>query len=532
MGRVKIFLYGPPGSGKTTIGKMLARNLEVTFCDLDELIEKNSGMTVSEIFENEGESGFRFRESDTLRAVLAMREAVVALGGGTLLNPANRRAVEENGPVICLDSSPEILMNRLASHTIQRPLVDRDVIQLLPELLKKRDVHYRSFNWRESNNEASPEDLTWRIQIRLGIFFVRGMGCPYPVRVEINGANRIGEYMQEFGISDSVAVITDEHVAQYYLPMVLDSLAKSGYKTSFITIPAGEKAKSIRTLRHIWDEMVRYRFERGGTVLALGGGVVGDIAGFASATYMRGIDWAILPTTLLAMVDSSLGGKTGANLLQGKNLVGSFHPPRFVLSDPSILNSLPGIEMRNGLVEALKAGYIGDTEILKLCNQGRAGWKAHLDLIIKRAMAVKIKIIEEDPYESGYRSALNLGHTIGHAIEKASNYRMKHGFAVAWGLVMETELGEALGISERGLADEINDLFHHLNLITAMPKSIQPERLVDIMQLDKKVGQSILRFPLLVKPCQVKIGVEVTDLSLVQKVLEKTIDNDLNDKQE
>lgn len=532
MGSVKIFLYGSPGSGKTTIGKILARNLEVTFCDLDELIEKNSRMTVSEIFEQEGESGFRHRESDTLRDVLALPEAVIALGGGTLINLENRRAVEENGEVICLDSSPEKLLKRISSPDIQRPLVDRDVIHLLPELLSKRDTHYQSFNRRIQNDDASPEDIAWQIQIQLGMFNIRGMGLSYPVRVDMNAVNRVGEYMQESGASGSVAIITDEHVAQHYLSMVNKSLANSGYQTSVITLPAGEKAKSIRTLGTIWNELVRCRLERSSTLVALGGGVVGDIAGFAAATYMRGIDWIILPTSLLAMVDSSLGGKTGANLPKGKNLVGAFHPPRLVLSDPVVLNTLPEIEMRNGLVEVLKAGYISEPEVIKIFNQSKGDWKAHLDLIIKRAMAVKIKIIEEDPYESSFRSALNLGHTIGHAIEIASHYRIKHGFAVAMGLVMETKLGEMLGISEPGLADDIYDLFHSLHLLYAIPKAIQPDELVNIMLLDKKTREGRLRFPLLVKPCQVKVGVEVDDLTLVRNVFKETFSHDRKYKQE
>jgi 3-dehydroquinate synthetase len=222
----------------------------------------------------------------------------------------------------------------------------------------------------------------------------------------------------------------------------------------------------------MWHEFVNTELERGSTVIALGGGVVGDLTGFAAGTYLRGISWVVLPTSLLAMVDASLGGKTGADLPQGKNLIGAFHAPHFVLVDPKTLESLPPEEIKSGLAEVVKAGIIADPALFELCSGGMSAVGGNWDEVVRRAMAVKIQVIEADPYEAGLRKVLNLGHTIGHAVETVSQYKLRHGEAVSIGIVAEAQMAESIGLADKGLANEIKNTLSGLGLPTEIPNNL------------------------------------------------------------
>jgi len=243
--------------------------------------------------------------------------------------------------------------------------------------------------------------------------------------------------------------------------------------------------------------------------------MVSDVVGFAAATYLRGINWVALPTTLLAMVDASLGGKTGVDLPEGKNLVGAFHPPRLVLADPTTLESLPQVELRAGMAEVVKAGLIGDEHLFDLCAQGWQALYQHWDEVISRAMAVKIAVIEQDPYEKGQRAVLNLGHTVGHAVELASGFQLRHGEAVAIGLAIEARLAHHLGIAQEGLAEKIEQVLQGLGLPTKIPESLDRRALCRAMGVDKKRASGQLRFALPVRVGEVQAGVEVADPNLV-----------------
>jgi 3-dehydroquinate synthase len=262
--------------------------------------------------------------------------------------------------------------------------------------------------------------------------------------------------------------------------------------------------------------------ERGSPVVALGGGVTTDLAGFAAATYLRGVPWVALPTSLLGMVDASLGGKTGFDLPQGKNLVGVFNPPRLVLADPHTLQTLPAREFCSGMAEVIKAGIIADPALFHLCAQGWEAVQASLEKVIRHAMAVKVRLIQQDPYEGGERAVLNLGHTIGHALELVSGYRLAHGEAVAVGMVVETRLAEALGIAQMGLADEIAVVLRRFNLPVGIPPGLDQQAIFDAMQVDKKKHLGELRFSLPVKIGEVKPGITLsgTDLDCLTSILE------------
>ncbi len=312
-------------------------------------------------------------------------------------------------------------------------------------------------------------------------------------------------------------LVSDEQVAPLYADRAIESFKRAGYRAQVVVIPAGEEHKSVETLTRLWQACLETGMERGSTLAALGGGVVSDLTGFAAATYMRGCNWVTFPTTLLSMVDASLGGKTGFDLPQGKNLVGAFYPPRLVLSDPSVLASLPERELRAGLAEVLKHGVIGDPDLFAPCARGWQAVAADLPQVVWRAQAVKVKLIEADPYEKGLRAALNFGHTIGHAVELVSGYSLRHGEAVAIGMVVETRLAEKLGIAADGLAEQIRAALAGLGLPVEIPAGLPRADILRAVQADKKKSQGTVKFALPEKVGLVRTGVEIADLDALME---------------
>jgi shikimate kinase / 3-dehydroquinate synthase len=511
-----IFLYGPPGSGKTTLGRALAPALEMPFYDLDEEIESRAGRNIPEIFAQEGETGFRQRELVLLREMSSRASAVIALGGGALLNPQAREAAETRGTVVFLEAGLETLLARLQEESARnslfrnRPLLAGDPSARLKALLAERAGHYQSFALRLDTTGQSPQALAWQAQVRLGAFRVHGMGQPYDVLAEQGGLGRLGRYLRERGLNGPLALVSDRNVGLLYQEQVAEALRAEGYAVRIFCFPPGEQYKTIETMLSLWDFFIQSGVERGSTVIALGGGVTGDMAGFAAATFLRGVAWVNLPTSLLAMVDSSLGGKTGIDLPQAKNLVGAFHSPRLVLADPQVLYTLPERELRSGLAETLKHGVIGDPDLFQQCE---AGWEAvtcRLDRLVRQAMAVKVSVIEADPFEKGLRQALNLGHTIGHGVELASDFRLSHGEAVAIGCVAEARLAEKIGLAEEAnLSARIAAALAGLGLPVEIPDDLSRERIIQAMQLDKKRAAGQIRFALPVRIGLVKTGVVV-----------------------
>jgi 3-dehydroquinate synthase len=338
------------------------------------------------------------------------------------------------------------------------------------------------------------------------------MGASYDAAVEPDGLDQLGEMLTERGITGNLAVVGDSNVLPLYGDIVLESLRGAGFAVQPLTIPAGEQFKTLDTVSFLWRGFLGAGLDRKSTIIALGGGVTGDLAGFAAATFMRGIAWVGVPTSLLAMVDSSLGGKTGCDLPEGKNLIGAFHSPRLVLADPNTLSTLPEEELRSGLGEVVKHGIIADPVLFEMCSQGFATVKANLPDIVRRAMAVKIKVIEIDPFERGLRASLNLGHTIGHAIETTSGYRLRHGEAVAIGMVAEARLAERLGIASPGLSETIAVTLLELGLPVKIPSDLAVADIIHTMGYDKKMSAGVNRFALPVKVGEVRVGVEVENL--------------------
>lgn len=510
----KIFLYGPSGSGKSTVGKTLAEKLGVSFVDVDALIEEQAGMPIPQIMSEQGEPAFRDKESAALEQVAQRDVGVVALGGGALLRDQNRALAESAGVVAFLKASVDTLVARLSAD-YSRPLLAGDIRERLTGLLERRREHYASFPLRFEVDALTPAQVAWQIQIALGRFHIGGMGAAYDALVEPGGLNRLGVLLRERGLEGPVAVVTESTVGPLYAERAADALRAAGYETSIVTFPAGEANKTIESIQDIWGGLLQGGLDRKSTVVALGGGVTGDMAGFAAATFMRGARWVGVPTSLLSMVDASLGGKTGIDLPQGKNLVGAFHPPSLVLADPTVLASLPEAELRSGLAEVVKHGIIGDSGLFALCAAGISPVKADLAGVVRRAMAVKAAVIEADPYERGVRASLNLGHTVGHAVELVSEFDLRHGEAIAIGTVVEARLAERLGLAAGGLAEEIATAFDGLGLPTRIPPGMPRQAIIQAMNFDKKKAAGVVKFALPVKVGEVKVGVAVDDLSLV-----------------
>ena len=452
-----IFLYGPPASGKSTVSRIIAANLNLPFVDIDDRTKQAAGMDIPQIMAERGEAGFRELESAQFERLAVDSDSVVALGGGTLLRDENRARAESSGEIVCLNAGLDTLLHHLREEPRSRPLLAGDLTEKLSALLTARAAHYASFPTRLEVDGQTPDQVAWQIQCVLGRFYLRAMGVGYDAVVRSGGIDSLGALLQSHGLQNPI-IVTDANVLKLHADHALDSLRRSHYEPKVLTVPAGESAKTLDTITDLWRGFLEAGLDRKSTVVALGGGVVGDMAGFAAATFMRGVDWVAVPTTLLSMVDASLGGKTGFDLPEGKNLIGSLHSPRLVLADPHVLGTLPAVELRSGLAEVVKHGIVADPGLFDLCAGGLEAVMNDLSQIIRRAMAVKINIIEEDPYEKGSRAALNLGHTVGHAVESVSSYSLRHGEAVSIGMVAEARLAEYLKIASPDLSSRIAEV--------------------------------------------------------------------------
>lgn len=508
-----IFLYGPPGTGKSTIGRKLARSLKLPFVDLDRVVEKITGKAIAEIMEQQGEAAFRDLETVALKdtaghalSVTDSTDKVIALGGGALLREENRTLVEANGNVILLMAELQTLLERMQNDSGKRPLLAGDLTLKLTSLLEKRREHYKSFPLRVHVDGKTADQNAHQAQLALGRYRLSAMG---EYDVIVGPVSNLANFPMQ-----SPIIVTDENVARFHADKMISSLRNAGFSPNIITIPAGEAHKNLETIQQLWHEFLEHGLDRKSTVIALGGGVIGDLTGFAAATYMRGINWVCVPTTLLSMVDASLGGKTGFDLPQGKNLIGSFHPPKFVLADPQLLKTLPDAEFISGMAEVVKHGIIADPELFDLCGRGLDCVKDDLEHVVKRAIAVKIKVIEDDPYEKGFRAALNLGHTVGHAVELVSRFQLRHGEAIAIGMVIEAKLAERLHLAVQGLSERIGEVLHNLGLPTQIPQELPRQEIIRTMRVDKKKNAKAIRFALPVEIGKVEL-VDVTDLESV-----------------
>lgn len=507
-----IFLYGPPAAGKSAVGKRLAHELRLPFYDLDAEIELQAGQTIAEIFAAQGEPGFRQRETHGLQALLARSPGVIALGGGALLDPANRQRAEAAGEVVCLACSFETILDRLGGAGGGRPLLDGNARARLQDLLVQREGHYASFPRRVDSSRRRVAETAWEAQVSLGMFHIAGMGAGYDVRVGARGLADLGAQLIQRGLAGPAALVSDENVARLHGEAALAALQSAGFAAELIALPAGEQHKTLATVASLLERFVALGLERGSTVVALGGGVVGDLAGFVAASYLRGVALYQVPTSLLAMVDASVGGKTGLDLPEGKNLVGAFWQPRAVIADVATLRTLPQSEFRQGTVEAFKHGLLAAPDLLDAFGPG---WLPQAPVerlreVVARSVEVKAAVVAADEREAGVRAHLNLGHTLAHALEAASGHALAHGDAVGYGLVFASLLARA-----RGHADLVDLTTRFLRWLAPAPlPRADLATLRRFMARDKKVAAGRLRMVLLEDVGRPVVVSDVTDAEL------------------
>jgi 3-dehydroquinate synthase len=324
------------------------------------------------------------------------------------------------------------------------------------------------------------------------------------IHVQPGLIKQVGKLVTAYAPAHRYAVVTDANVHQLYAGAVEASFAP--HTIDGVKISAGESHKTRETWAIITDSLLEAGLGRDSTIVALGGGVVGDLAGFVAATYMRGVKFVQIPTTLVAMVDAAIGGKTGVDTPAGKNLVGCFHMPEAVLIDPEVLVTLPLRELRAGLAEVIKCGVVADTAYFELVREampdllsGGLGRSDRLEPLIVGGIEIKVRVVAQDEREAGLRKILNFGHTIGHAIEKTTGYSLLHGEAVAIGMAVESELAEKIGAAEPGTTDRIGDALKIAGLPTRIPPECSPQKLLDAMRSDKKSREGKIRFALPVK---------------------------------
>lgn len=501
-----LILTGFMGTGKTTVGQALAKELQRPFVDMDVRIEAQAGKSIPRIFAEDGESAFRQMEA-ALCAELGRQEGlIIATGGGALVNPANREALQRNGTILCLEAAPDEILQRVTAAdgdaVTTRPLLAvPDPRAEIARLLALRHEAYRAIPWHiETTGRAvtgivaQARDLAEVITLP-----VRHPDGAYPIHIGRGLLAHLSGALAAAGIPDgvAVAVVTNPLVGTLYVSQVEASLKAAGYRPFVCVIPDGESHKTLATVRSLYGLFLKGNLDRSGVVLALGGGVTGDIAGFAAATFMRGTRFVQVPTTLLAMTDASVGGKTGVDLPQGKNLVGAFKEPELVLVDLDTLRSLPEVEFQSGMAEVLKHGVIADAGLFEalaeLGRQPRGLQREISAALLARSLRVKIDVVEEDPYESGRRAILNLGHTTAHGLEQLSNFTLRHGHAVSIGMVIAARVAEATGVAQTGLAARLSEVLRVWGLPVACP-SFEVDAIWNAMIHDKKKRGKSLRW--------------------------------------
>jgi shikimate kinase/3-dehydroquinate synthase len=530
-----VFLTGFMATGKSTVGRLLAARLRRPFLDLDDAIEAAAGRSVAEIFEQEGEAGFRRRETAALQRITAGPAAVVATGGGAACHGDNLAHMRACGLVVALTAPLDVVKARAgaAADERARPLLQRPPGEI-EALFRRRVPIYRQAHACVRTEDSDPallarhvaglvaraEALPADVLAQASLVALSREEDVYPVIVSegaLGGLGALLERVLQGRRVTRVAVVSDSNVGPLYGQRVVRALAAVGLESTVHVVPAGERAKSFGELARLIDGLVEAGLDRRSLVIALGGGVVGDLAGFAAASLYRGVACVQVPTTLLAMVDASIGGKTGIDIPAGKNLVGAFWQPRLVAADPDTLTTLPARERRAAFGEVIKYALLDGEELYgavdalapAMAAEGPAPGQAPeptsnlasngLTGVIRRCAAIKSWIVTRDEREeTGERALLNLGHTLGHAIEAAHGYDgILHGEAVALGLVAACRVSARLGLCEPTLEARVADSVRRAGLDADIDQYLRGHlgggaRVLDFIGTDKKrTGQRI-----------------------------------------
>ena len=461
-------LIGFMGAGKTSAGEALAARLGWSFLDADHEIEREAGRRIAAIFEEDGEPAFRSLEERVVGRLLKESNTVLALGGGSVLSPVTRERLRDGSFTVLLDVSPQTAWRRIEAHAGDRPLAGE--AQGFAELYERRRPLYHA----ACDAFVDAEDLHGE-EALLAPLARPAVLAELPRLV---GARR-------------AALIADRAVLRV-LGRPIDPLVT-------VRLPVGEAAKTVAVARQAWTRLADLGVERGDVVVGLGGGAATDVAGFVAATYLRGIPWISVPTSLTGMVDAGIGGKTAVDLPQAKNAVGAFHQPEWVVCDPATVETLPLREWSSGFAEVVKTGLLAGGRLWDLVRRwepGRGSPDDRLELI-RRCAAYKARIVAADTEERGQRAVLNLGHSVGHAIEAATGYKaFSHGEAVAVGLLAALWLSAQCAGLDAAVEEEVRELLRRQEL-PVVARNVSPSAVIDAMAHDKKAREGRVRFALL-----------------------------------
>lgn len=519
-----IYLIGFSGTGKTTVARQAAAMTGWAYLDTDEEIVAATGRAIDEIFREDGEAVFRRFERNVLESVSERERHIISTGGGIVLDVRNRRTMDATGIVICLEARADTIFRRLSLHDESdgeqavRPLLDDpDPLRRIISLKAKRQPLYAQARWTVHTDDLSAVDAASEVVRARKLFSnkllsqsaddddlaatVHTSSGNYPVWVGWGLAHTIGERISALIGPSAAYVITDDLVHRHARTVQM-SMEAAGVPSHIFIMESGERHKNLETLAHIYHWLAERKAERGHLVVAVGGGVVGDVAGYAAATYLRGMPVVQVPTTLVAMMDASVGGKTGVDLPQGKNLVGSFKQPEFVLADVETLSTLPERALVSGWAEAIKHALILDESLLRLFEEnvnaiGTLEPEAASEAL-RRSVAIKADVVSRDERETlGVRALLNYGHTTAHALEAATGYeRYLHGEAVGIGMTAAAHIANQMGMLGGDDVRRQRSVLEAYGLPLTY-QGVDPEVVRDAMSMDKKTVGGRIRWVLL-----------------------------------
>jgi shikimate kinase/3-dehydroquinate synthase len=526
-----IVLVGMMGSGKTSTGRRLAQRLGLGFVDADVVIEQAAGMSIADIFARHGETSFRDCEKRVMARLLGEGCRVLATGGGAFMNAQVRERIGTDGISIWLKADFDVLWRRVRRRATRPLLNNADPENTLRRLIEERYPVYAQADITVVSHEGSHEDVVDEMLNQLDALLsaaeprgqsalakpdfgknvakfekigVKLDGRGYDILIGDGLIETAGTHIERLAPGAACAIVTDENVAKHHLPALQRSLDAANIKHVPIVVTPGEGSKTYSVFERVCDDIIKARIERNDLVVALGGGVVGDLAGYAAASVRRGMRFIQIPTSLLAQVDSSVGGKTGINSPYGKNLIGAFHQPSLVLADTGSLETLPPREFRAGYAEVVKYGLINDLSFFQWLESASpevfAGGQARARAIAK-SCAAKAGVVARDERENGERALLNLGHTFGHALESITAYdgaRLVHGEGVAIGMACAFRFSARKGLCPAPDAERVARHLKAVGLPTRMQDiagwNAGAEQILDAMYQDKKVEHGALTF--------------------------------------
>ncbi len=544
-----VILIGFSATGKSRVGGEVARRLGWDFVDTDDEIVKLSGKTIPRIFAEDGEEHFRALEHRVLKEACQREGVVIAAGGGAIVNPQNRELMLGSGVVICLEAKPETIYQRLLADTeyvpnpVVRPLLaGANPLERIRSLKEARQPFYAISDWTISTDNLTIDEVAGEVVWGLRYARRRFMGLygegeasfevvtaseRYPVFFGWGLLDSLGEKMRRVGLCGVANIISDEQVFLLYGNRAVKALEGAGFAVGSMMVPAGEGTKTIETAIKLYDWLVGRHAERNHAIVALGGGMVGDLAGFVAATFLRGVPLVQVPTSLVAMVDAAIGGKVAVNHPKGKNLIGAFYQPCLVLADIQTLTSLPKRELISGWAEVIKHGVILDQEHFEFLEREAEGL-LRLDpeittQAVRWSAALKGKVVAEDEKEeTGRRTILNYGHTIAHGLEAATGYEhFLHGEAVAIGMMGAAMISERMGILSLGVVERQRKLLERFGLPTSCT-GVDLNEVLKAMELDKKVTGRAVRW-VLIKGIGEPLIRDDVGLGEVKDVLEKLV---------